>query len=385
MTAQYQVQGDVAIISLNNPPVNGLGYDTRIGITNGLEQANADAAVKAIVLTGAGKAFSGGADIREFNSPKAMQEPTLLSVILALENSAKPVVAAVHSVAMGGGLELALGCHYRIAAPGAKIALPEVKLGLIPGAGGTQRLPRVIGVEAALNLIVPMITMSTIEKAEVESLCAAVRGGVGLAGMHGLMCDAFRNETEYQFMTGGQWVSHPGNIIESPSGPVVIDFANAASGHPMADHARSLMTFEAGEPADDTPAKERLLIAIGRGLGAHAAFADDELDARLPDELALELLHAHAGGRADADHLELAVVLLAHDGAGVEDRAALEVHRQLAAELDQAPVRDVAAGDDVAGEVEHVADLEVCEVLVADGGLDDAFLHSTAPWCERIS
>ncbi len=128
MTAQYQVQGDVAIISLNNPPVNGLGYDTRIGITNGLEQANADAAVKAIVLTGAGKAFSGGADIREFNSPKAMQEPTLLSVILALENSAKPVVAAVHSVAMGGGLELALGCHYRIAAPGAKIApIPSLK------------------------------------------------------------------------------------------------------------------------------------------------------------------------------------------------------------------------------------------------------------------
>ena len=154
MTAEYQVQGDIAIISLNNPPVNGLGYDTRIGITQGLEKANADAAVKAIVLTGAGKAFSGGADIREFNSPKAMQEPTLLSVILAVENSAKPVVAAVHSVAMGGGLELALGAHYRIAAPGAKVALPEVKLGLIPGAGGTVRLPRVLGAEMALNLIV---------------------------------------------------------------------------------------------------------------------------------------------------------------------------------------------------------------------------------------
>ncbi|WP_293222926.1 3-hydroxyacyl-CoA dehydrogenase NAD-binding domain-containing protein [Ottowia sp.] len=154
MTAQYQVQGDIAIISLNNPPVNGLGYDTRIGITDGLDQANGDAAVKAIVLTGAGKAFSGGADIREFNSPKAMQEPTLLSVIRAVENSGKPVVAAVHSVAMGGGLELALGAHYRIAAPGAKIALPEVKLGLIPGAGGTVRLPRVLGVETALNMIV---------------------------------------------------------------------------------------------------------------------------------------------------------------------------------------------------------------------------------------
>ncbi len=154
MTAEYKVHGDVAVITLMNPPVNGLGLSTRIGITAGLEQANIDPAVKAIVITGAGKAFSGGADIKEFGSPKAIQEPNLLSVIRACENSHKPVVAAVHSVAMGGGLELALGCHYRIAAPGAGIALPEVKLGLIPGAGGTQRLPRVIGVEAATNMIV---------------------------------------------------------------------------------------------------------------------------------------------------------------------------------------------------------------------------------------
>lgn len=154
MTAEYKVQGDVAIITLNNPPVNGLGYDTRVGITNGLEKANADPAVKAIVLTGADKAFSGGADIREFGTAKATQEPNLLSVIRAVETSAKPVVAAIHTVCMGGGLELALGAHYRIAAPGAKIALPEVKLGLIPGAGGTVRLPRVLGVETALNMIV---------------------------------------------------------------------------------------------------------------------------------------------------------------------------------------------------------------------------------------
>lgn len=154
MTAEYKVHGDIAVITLNNPPVNGLGLATRQGIVAGLEQANADAAVKAIVLTGAGKAFSGGADIKEFGSPKALQEPNLLSVIGAVEKSAKPVVAAVHSVAMGGGLELALGAHYRIAAPGTQVALPEVKLGLIPGAGGTQRLPRVLGVETALNLIV---------------------------------------------------------------------------------------------------------------------------------------------------------------------------------------------------------------------------------------
>jgi 3-hydroxyacyl-CoA dehydrogenase len=154
MTTKYEVQGSVALLTLDNPPVNGLGHETRLGITDGLKKANADANVKAIVITGHGKAFSGGADIREFGTPKALAEPNLLSVILAVENSSKPVVAALHSVAMGGGLELALGCHYRIASPGCKIALPEVKLGLIPGAGGTQRLPRALGVEPALNMIV---------------------------------------------------------------------------------------------------------------------------------------------------------------------------------------------------------------------------------------
>jgi len=154
MTTRYEVRDGVAILTLDNPPVNGLSYALRVAFAEGLEKANADASVKAIVVTGAGKAFSGGADITEFGSPKAVAEPNLLSLIRACELSNKPVVAAIHSVAMGGGLELALGCHYRVTAPGASIALPEVKLGLIPGAGGTQRLPRVLGVEAALNIIV---------------------------------------------------------------------------------------------------------------------------------------------------------------------------------------------------------------------------------------
>ncbi|HEY1043708.1 MAG TPA: 3-hydroxyacyl-CoA dehydrogenase NAD-binding domain-containing protein [Telluria sp.] len=154
MTAEYQVQGSVAVITLNNPPVNGLGLATRTAAVEGLRRAQADDAVKAIVLTGAGKAFSGGADIKEFNSPKALTEPTLHTLINVVEGSTKPVVAAIHSVCMGGGLELALGCNYRVALPGAQIALPEVKLGLLPGAGGTQRLPRVLGLEMALNMIV---------------------------------------------------------------------------------------------------------------------------------------------------------------------------------------------------------------------------------------
>ena len=154
MTASYEVRGNVAVVTLNNPPVNGLGFDTRRGIADGVDRANADPAVKAIVITGAGKAFSGGADIREFGSPKAIAEPNLLSLWLQFEASAKPIVAAMHTVVMGGGLELALACHYRVAAPGTQVALPEVKLGLVPGAGGTQRLPRVLGVETALNMIV---------------------------------------------------------------------------------------------------------------------------------------------------------------------------------------------------------------------------------------
>ena len=154
MSAEYLVQDDVAIITLNNPPVNGLGLSTRLAFVLHLQKALADDHIKALVVTGAGKAFSGGADIKEFGTTKAGQEPNLLNLISAIENSSKPVVAAVHSVLMGGGLELALGCHYRIAAPACSVALPEVKLGLLPGAGGTQRLPRVLGVEAALNMIV---------------------------------------------------------------------------------------------------------------------------------------------------------------------------------------------------------------------------------------
>ncbi len=153
MSASYQVTDGVAVISLDNPPVNGLGQGTRAGIVDGLAKANADAAVQAVVITGAGKVFCGGADIREFGSPKAFAEPNLHVTIEAVERSAKPVVAAIHGVAMGGGLELALGCHYRLVTKGTQIALPEVNIGIVPGAGGTQRLPRVLGVETALQMI----------------------------------------------------------------------------------------------------------------------------------------------------------------------------------------------------------------------------------------
>ncbi|HET6264784.1 MAG TPA: 3-hydroxyacyl-CoA dehydrogenase NAD-binding domain-containing protein [Usitatibacter sp.] len=154
MSAPYSVRAPVAVITLDNPPVNGLGHDTRVAIAAGLGLAAADPAVTAIVITGANGLFSGGADIREFGTPRALAQPTLRDLIDTIEASPKPVTAAIEGTCMGGGLELALACHYRVAAPGTRFALPEVKLGLIPGAGGTQRLPRVVGIHRALDMIV---------------------------------------------------------------------------------------------------------------------------------------------------------------------------------------------------------------------------------------
>jgi 3-hydroxyacyl-CoA dehydrogenase len=144
----------VAVITLDNPPVNGLGLALRRQLAEGLAAAGADPAIRAVVIIGANGLFSGGADIREFNTPKAMTEPTLLTLISTIEAFGKPVVAAIDGTCMGGGLELSLACHYRVAGPRAKFALPEVKLGLLPGAGGTQRLPRAVGAERALQMIV---------------------------------------------------------------------------------------------------------------------------------------------------------------------------------------------------------------------------------------
>jgi 3-hydroxyacyl-CoA dehydrogenase len=149
---ETEKQGDVAVIRMDNPPVNALGHTLRVGLEKAFNEANADASIKAIVLTGTGRFFSAGADITEFRAP--MKEPFLPQLINEIEAGAKPVVAAVNGTALGGGLELALGCHYRVAAKDVRqLGLPEIKLGILPGAGGTQRLPRAVGVEQALQLI----------------------------------------------------------------------------------------------------------------------------------------------------------------------------------------------------------------------------------------
>ncbi len=149
----YSVQDGIAVIAMNNPPVNGLGSVLRPGIMAGLDKAAADPAVRALVIIGTTKAFSGGADIREFNTPKSTMSPTMFEIMEVQDRFPKPIVAAIGGFALGGGLELTLACHYRVALPKSQLGLPEVKLGLLPGAGGTQRLPRVVGAAEALKMM----------------------------------------------------------------------------------------------------------------------------------------------------------------------------------------------------------------------------------------
>ena len=146
--------GDVALLRLTNPPVNGLSFAMRAALDASLAEALADDSIAALVIAGAGRMFCGGADIREFSAPPPPGATLLPAVLDKIEASPKPVVAAIHGVAAGGGMEVALACHVRLAAPGTRLGLPEVTLGILPGAGGTQRMPRLIGFEAALDVIV---------------------------------------------------------------------------------------------------------------------------------------------------------------------------------------------------------------------------------------
>lgn len=152
-TENYSHHDGVAVITLNNPPVNAMGHEVRQQLAAHLDTAWSDPAVQAVVIIGAGKMFCGGADVKAFNTPASRAEPSSRTIVRHIEESKKPVIAAIHGSALGLGLEFAMGCHYRVAQAGAKLGLPEVKLGLLPGGGGTQRLPRLVGVEAAVRMI----------------------------------------------------------------------------------------------------------------------------------------------------------------------------------------------------------------------------------------
>ena len=222
----FEVKDGIAVLMLDNPPVNSLGHELREALMAGLERANGDPGIEAMVLIGSGAGFSGGADIREFGTPKAVAYPNLRTVIIEVEDSAKPVIAAVGGVCMGGGLELALACHYRVGIPGARIALPEVKLGLLPGAGGTQRLPRLLGVEAALNIIVSGATVPSEKLRDTPLFDAFGNGdllenalifarrviveGLGLRQVRDLRLDMPNAEAYFQFAR---------NMIKAAAGP----------------------------------------------------------------------------------------------------------------------------------------------------------------------
>ena len=169
----YDVDGEIGIVTIDSPPVNALGYDVRKGVVDGIARAQGDGAVKAIVINCAGRTFFAGADISEFGKP--MRAPDLRGMLDAIEAATKPVIAAIHGTALGGGLELALACHYRVAVPSAKVGLPEVALGLVPGAGGTQRLPRIVGAPVALDIITSgkhLAAKAALEYGIVDALAA---------------------------------------------------------------------------------------------------------------------------------------------------------------------------------------------------------------------
>ena len=225
-------EGDVLVVISNNPPVNALGHAVRAGLADALAQAANDAAIKAVVIRCDGRTFFAGADITEFGRP--MQGPSLPEVVDQIEASKKPVVAAIHGTALGGGLEVALGCHYRVAVPSAKLGLPEVKLGILPGAGGTQRLPRVVGVEAALPIIV---TGDPIGAKQAQAIGLVDK----LVGESSLEADAIAFAREISTRSEHPIASQrTDKIAEAVRDPEVFDRFRR-------EHARKLKGFEAPE------------------------------------------------------------------------------------------------------------------------------------------
>ena len=199
---QYSVTDNIAIISINNPPVNALGLAVRKGLDDGIRAALDDDAVRAVVIIGQGRTFPAGADIREFGRPVAA--PFLPAICQTIEDSKKPVIAALHGTALGGGMEVALSAHFRVAVPSAKLGLPEVNLGLLPGAGGTQRMPRIIGAEAALGVMLsgkPITAKKARDLGLVDDLADGDLQTAALAFAQGVLKDgraviATRDRTE---------------------------------------------------------------------------------------------------------------------------------------------------------------------------------------------
>jgi 3-hydroxyacyl-CoA dehydrogenase len=285
--ADYQLHDAVAVITLDNPPLNGLNHELRAGLVEGIDRASADGGVRAIIFIGAGKAFSSGADIREFNTPKATAEPTLRSVIRIVETNTKPVIAAIGGICMGGGLELALGCHFRVASPGAKIALPEVKLGLLPGAGGTQRLPRAIGVEAALNMIVSGAPVSSEQFKGTKLIDEIIEGSLENELLQGALAFARKVVAERRPLTRLRDVK-----IAFPNADAFFQFARNSVGPLARNFPAPLKCIDAVAAAVTKPFDEGLkferelftqLVQTPESRALRHAFFAERAAAKIPD------------------------------------------------------------------------------------------------------
>jgi 3-hydroxyacyl-CoA dehydrogenase len=283
MTARYEVRDGVAILTLDNPPVNGLNLATRTALVQGVDRAQQDPAVKAIVLNAAGRSFCGGADIREFNTPAAMQEPTLWTMLDVIESSAKPIVAAIHSLALGGGLESILAAHYRLALSGTQVGLPEVKIGLLPGAGGTQRLPRAVGLETALNMILSGTPVKVEDLAKTRLFERIVPG------------DLLEAASAFARDVGSRAGPHPKVRdwkVEHPNAEGFLDVARLAVAAVSKNYPAPLKCVDAVEAAVQKPFEEGLkierdaffeLVRTPESAALRHAFFGERAASKIPD------------------------------------------------------------------------------------------------------
>ena len=279
-TVSFTTQGEIALASIEHPPVNALAHGVRVGLKAALERTAADPALRALVILGAGRNFSAGADVREFGRPFA--PPELGEVIELTESLAKPVVAALHGSALGGGLELALACHFRVALEGTRLGLPEVKLGIIPGGGGTQRLPRLIGARAALSVI-----------AEGKDLQAAEAQRLGLVDL----CvardlEAASVEFARRVLREGRPLRRTGAIVPVLDEPQVFEEFTRSVGRRQRGFLAPLEAVKAVRLAYELPFAQglrrelQMCMALMEGEQSRAqrhAFAAEREIARIPD------------------------------------------------------------------------------------------------------
>ncbi len=266
-------QDGVAVVAMDNPPVNALGFVLRSGLMQAMAQLREDKSVRAIVLSGTARAFSGGADITEFGQPS--RDPNLRQVIEAIEDMPVPVVAAIQGVALGGGLELALGCHARVTWATARVGLPEVKLGLLPGAGGTQRLPRLVGVEKALTMIVTGNPIGGAEAAKCGLVDALLDGAYP-----GTAVEWARNVTERRRVQDRDDMLAPARadtgLIDRVAAPL-LKASGAAAPRACVESVRGAVTMPFAEGlANERRLFEQLVTGDESRAQRHAFFAERE-------------------------------------------------------------------------------------------------------------